>query len=177
MKPAIRSREKRAALCSPLLFYIIIGIIVAAFALFLIFHPKSTGNDNSGPKTISSAQQNPTQKGWPQIDEGRIFAVLGCSVCLRTTNSCRADGSLLPGLPPVQVLRSSNDRQEPLSNRCEAYAESRRCNSERRAIRKVSFRLPDGGGRQASRRTRGMDRTQDDLSFLLGSAIRQNPLA
>jgi hypothetical protein len=63
MKPASTSREKRAALCSPLLFYIIIGIIVAAFAIFLIFHPKSTGNDNSGPKTISSAQQNTTQKG------------------------------------------------------------------------------------------------------------------
>jgi hypothetical protein len=37
------------------LFYIIVGIIVAAIALFLIFHP--TSNGNSGPKTVSSAQQ------------------------------------------------------------------------------------------------------------------------
>jgi hypothetical protein len=76
---------------------------------------------------------------------------------------------------PIQVLRSSNDRHEPLSNRREAYAEPKQRYSELGAIR--SFRLPVRGGRQASRRTSGMDRTQDDLLFLLRSAIRHNPLA
>jgi hypothetical protein len=60
MKPATTSREKRAAFSSPLLFYIIVGIVVAAIALFLIFHPNPTGNSNSGPKTISSALLLPT---------------------------------------------------------------------------------------------------------------------
>jgi hypothetical protein len=60
MKPAPTSREKRAASSSPLLFYIIAGIIVAMIALFLIFHPNPTGNGNSGPKTVSSAQQKTT---------------------------------------------------------------------------------------------------------------------
>jgi hypothetical protein len=63
MEPVTPSREKRAAVSSPLLFYIIVGIVVAAIALFLIFHPNPTDKGNSAPKTISSAQQKTTQKG------------------------------------------------------------------------------------------------------------------
>jgi hypothetical protein len=62
MEPVTPSREKRAAVSSPLLFYIIVGIVVAAIALFLIFHPDPSGKGNSGPKTISSAQQKTTQQ-------------------------------------------------------------------------------------------------------------------
>jgi hypothetical protein len=64
---------------------------------------------------------------------------------------------------PIQVLRSSHDRRPG--------------NSELRATRKVSFRLPDRGRREAYRRTSSMGRTQDDLLLLLRSTIRQSPLA
>jgi uncharacterized membrane protein YgaE (UPF0421/DUF939 family) len=40
MEPVVPPPEKRSSFASPTLIYVIVGIIVASFILFLVFRPR-----------------------------------------------------------------------------------------------------------------------------------------
>jgi len=40
MEPVVPPPNKRVGIASPTMIYVIVGIIVATFVLFLVFHPR-----------------------------------------------------------------------------------------------------------------------------------------